>query len=155
MRQRLKSAFEHFVDVREQSDAAVAELMRRREIDIAVDLMGFTAHNRLGVLARRPAPVQVNYLGHLGTMGAPYIDYMFADHVVIADSHRKFYSERIFIFQAASNLMIKCVGISNRTFTHAECDLPQDSFVFCSFNANYKIDPDVFLWMGDLEAGAR
>jgi tetratricopeptide (TPR) repeat protein len=74
MRQRLKHAFEHFIDVGDRSDQSVAELMRRLEVDIAVDLMGFTTSNRLGILTRRAAPIQVNYLGYSGTMGAEFMD---------------------------------------------------------------------------------
>ena len=69
--------------------------MRRSEIDIAVDLMGFTKDNRLGVLARRAAPIQVNYLGYPGTMGAPYMDYILADATVIPEDHDAFYAERV------------------------------------------------------------
>ena len=94
-RRRLEAAFEHFIDVRDNSDQEIAALMRRAEIDIAVDLMGFTKDNRLGVLARRAAPVQVNYLGYPGTTGAPYMDYILADATVIPEDHDAFYAERV------------------------------------------------------------
>ena len=85
VRRRLEAAFEHFIDVRDNSDQEIAALMRRAEIDIAVDLMGFTKDNRLGVLARRAAPIQVNYLGYPGTTGSPCIDRISADTTVIPE----------------------------------------------------------------------
>src|SRR5262249_6415888 len=95
MRKRLAATFDRFVDVRPQSDQAIAETIRDMEIDIAVDLNGFTDHCRPGVLARRPAPVQVNYLGYPGTVGAPYIDYLIADRMIIPAADQPFYSEKI------------------------------------------------------------
>ena len=86
MRRRLKLSFEYFIDARLQSDQEVAELIRSREIDVAVDLKGFTEDARTNVFGRRPAPVQVNYLGYPGTMGAEYIDYILADRVVIPEA---------------------------------------------------------------------
>ena len=85
MRQRIKAGVEHFVDVRDKSDREIAELIHRLEIDIAVDLMGFTMRGRLNVFARRPAPIQVNYLGYPGTLGASYIDYIIADLTIIPE----------------------------------------------------------------------
>ena len=79
IRRRIVAALERFVDAQQSSDQEIAELLHRYEIDIAVDLMGFTKNNRLDVLARRAAPIQVSYLGYPGTMGAPYIDYLVAD----------------------------------------------------------------------------
>src|SRR5262249_21865057 len=95
MRQRLDGACERFVDVADRSDEQIAELVRHLEIDIAVDLMGFTLHNRLNVLAHRAAPIQVNYLGYAGTMGASYIDYILADSTVIPAEHFASYSEKV------------------------------------------------------------
>ena len=91
--QRVKASFDRFIDAPTQTDQAIAELIRGLEIDIVVDLNGFTRNSRLGVLARRPAPIQVNYLGYAGTMGADFYDYIVADATVIprehADSTRK------------------------------------------------------------------
>ena len=95
MTERIKNAFELFIDVQDRSDRDTAELLRQLEVDIAIDLTGFTGDNRLGVLANRPAPIQVNYLGYPGTMGAGYIDYILADPTIIPEEQREFYTEQV------------------------------------------------------------
>ena len=95
MRQRLVKAFDHFIDVNDKTDREVAELMRELEIDIAIDLKGYTADARPGILSHRPCPVQAQYLGFPGTMGAPYIDYIIADDVIIPESHEQYYTEKV------------------------------------------------------------
>src|ERR1039457_5701974 len=95
MRQRLKASFEQFIDAGKYSDEKIALHIRETEIDILIDLKGFTQDSRTGIFARRPAPIQVNYLGYPGTMGANYIDYIIADQTVISDEYKKFYSEKI------------------------------------------------------------
>ena len=97
MRQRLKGAFEHFIDAKALSDAELASRIRETEIDILIDLQGFTQGARTNVFASRPAPIQVNYLGYPGTMGASYIDYIIADQTVIPDEYKKFYLEKIVV----------------------------------------------------------
>src|SRR5580704_15829537 len=154
VRRRLEAAFEHFIDVRDNSDQEIAALMRRAEIDIAVDLMGFTKDNRLGVLARRAAPVQVNYLGYPGTMGAPYMDYILADGTVIPEDHDAFYAERVVRLPAAYQINDNRRVVSH-TPTRGECGLPQNAFVFCCFNNPQKITPEIFdIWMRLLRATA-
>ena len=148
VRRRIKCACEHFVDVRTASDQAIAELVYQREIDIAVDLNGFTMDSRSGVFVRRPAPIQVNYLGYLATMGAPYMDYIVADRTVIPENHHGFYSEKIVYLPNSFQPTDRGRRIADKIFTRAETGLPQDGFVFCSFNDSYKITPDVFdIWM--------
>ncbi len=95
MRARLAGSFEHFFDVAARSDREFASLVRDNEVDVAVDLIGFTENSRANVMAQRPAPLQANFLGYPGTMGAPYIDYIIADHVVIPAEHQPFYTEKI------------------------------------------------------------
>jgi protein O-GlcNAc transferase len=152
-RRRLEAAFEHFIDVRDNSDHEIAALMRRAEIDIAVDLMGFTKDNRLGVLARRAAPIQVNYLGYPGTMGAPYMDYVLADATVIPEDHDAFYAERVVRLPGAYQINDNRRDISRRAPTRDECGLPQNAFVFCCFNNPQKIMPEIFdIWMRLLRA---
>ena len=92
---RLIKGFDRFEDVRAQSDAEVARLLRDGEFDIAVDLKGHTEGARPGILAHRPCPVQVNYLGYPGTIGAPWLDYIIADAAVLPFEHQPFYSEKI------------------------------------------------------------
>ena len=148
MRQRLKNAFEHFVDVHGNTDHEIAELIRRSEIDIAVDLMGFTADNRLNVMARRAAPIQVNYMGYPGTMGSPYIDYIIADRTVIPEGDRTFYSEQVVFIPESYFITDDRQVISDRVPTRVQCGLPDSGFVFCCFNSNYKITPAIFdIWM--------
>jgi protein O-GlcNAc transferase len=148
MRNRLKKAFERFVDVHGSGDQEIADLMRRNEIDIAIDLLGFTADNRLSVFARRAAPVQVNYMGYPGTMGAPFIDYLIADQTVVPDTDRGFYSEQVVWLPNSYFITDGGQAIAERTPTRAQCGLPETGFVFCCFNSNYKILPEVFdIWM--------
>jgi protein O-GlcNAc transferase len=152
-RRRLEAAFEHFIDVGSSSDQEIAALMRRSEIDIAVDLMGFTKDNRLGVLARRAAPVQVNYLGYPGTTGAPYMDYILADATVIPEDHDAFYAERVVRLPGTYQINDNRRAISRHTPTRGECGLPENAFVYCCFNNPQKIMPEIFdIWMRLLRA---
>src|ERR1019366_1804985 len=112
---------------------------RSSEVDILGDLMGFTTDSRTGVFARRPAPIQVNYLGYPGTMGAEYIDYIIADQTVIPDEFRKFYSEKIVYLPHSFQPTDRECRIADKRFTRAEVGLPQEGFIFCCFNNNYKI----------------
>jgi predicted O-linked N-acetylglucosamine transferase (SPINDLY family) len=152
-RRRLEAAFEHFIDVHHNSDQEIAALMRRCEIDITVDLMGFTKDHRLGVLARRAAPVQVNYLGYPGTTGAPYMDYILADATVIPEDHDAFYAERVVRLPGTYQINDNRRAVNQRTPTRAECGLPQSGFVFCCFNNPQKIMPEIFdIWIRLLRA---
>jgi predicted O-linked N-acetylglucosamine transferase (SPINDLY family) len=148
MRARLVRACDRFIATEKKSDVEIAGLLRRMEIDVAVDLKGFTQGNRPGIFAQRPAPVQVNYLAHPGTMGADYIDYVLADETVIPREHQRFYSEKVVwlpdSYQANDNRR----RVSDRAPTRAEAGLPESGFVFCCFNNSYKITPPVFeIWM--------
>ncbi|MEP7182938.1 MAG: tetratricopeptide repeat protein [Betaproteobacteria bacterium] len=148
MRDRLRRAFDRFVDVRGMSDRDAARLLREMEIDIAVDLKGFTRDSRPGILAHRPAPVQVSWLGYPGTMGAGWIDYIIADARVIPAAADVHYAERVVRLPDTYQVNDRTRRIDERTPTRAECGLPESGFVFCSFNNSYKITPDVFdVWM--------
>jgi predicted O-linked N-acetylglucosamine transferase (SPINDLY family) len=118
------------------------------EIDIAVDLKGFTQDARPGILAFKPAPVQVNYLGHPGTMGAPYMDYLIADRTIISDGEDRHYSERIVYLPDCYQANDSTRRIAERTSSHMEEGLPGSGLVFCCFNGSFKITPEVFdIWM--------
>lgn len=151
MHARLHQAFDRFIDVQDESPAAIAALSRSLEVDIAVDLTGLTRHCRPKIFAARAAPVQVSYLGYLGTMGASYIDYLFADNMLVPAALRPHYAESIAYlpcYQANDSQR----RAAPRTFTRHELGLPTGAFVFCCFNANYKITPRVFAgWMRILE----
>jgi predicted O-linked N-acetylglucosamine transferase (SPINDLY family) len=148
MRRRLEAAFDQFHDVQTQSDQDIAELIRDLEIDIAVDLNGFTEGSRLNIFASRPAPVQVNYLGYAGTMGMEFWDYILADRVVIRDAEHRDYAEKIAYLPDSFMANDSSRKISDRMSSRAAEGLPENGFVFCCFNNNYKITPDIFdVWM--------
>jgi predicted O-linked N-acetylglucosamine transferase (SPINDLY family) len=156
MRTRVSAAMDQFLDVRFLSDSEVARLSREHEVDIAVDLMGFTQHARPGIFARRAAPIQVNYLGYPGTMGASYIDYLLADHTLIPQASRQHYSEQIIYlpdsFQANDSRALP----STKLYTRAPQHLPEEGFVYCCFSNNYKITPAIFdVWMRILQRVER
>jgi len=144
MRKRVAAAFDKFIDVRNQSDQDIALLSRKLEIDIAVDLNGFTKNARTGIFAFRAAPLQVNYLGYPGTMGAKYIDYLIADKTLIPEGNQKHYSEKIVYLPNSYQVNDTKRHISEKIFTREELGLPKTSFVFCCFNNNYKITPNTF-----------
>jgi predicted O-linked N-acetylglucosamine transferase (SPINDLY family) len=153
IRRRLENAFEHFVDVGGKTDEEIADLIRNYEVDIAVDLMGHTQHSRLGILGRRPAPIQVHYLGYAGTLGTNYIDYVLADSMVVPEEQRAFYTEQVVWLPDSYLANDNKRAISRDTPTRQECGLPEGGFVFCSFNNAYKISPKMFpLWMRLLRA---
>ncbi len=148
IRDRIRKSVERFIDVNTQGAVEIASLIRELEIDIAVDLMGFTRNLRTGIFATRPAPIQVNYLGYVGTMGAPYIDYIIADRIVVPPDQYKFFSEKIVCLPNSFQVNDRDRRIADKIFVRAEAGLPDDGFVFSCFNNNYKITPDVFdIWM--------
>src|SRR6202522_2228201 len=144
MRMRLSAAFDRFVDVRTKTDSEVAALSRDLGIDIAVDLKGFTEGARTGIFSRRAAPIQVNYLGYPGTMGAPYIDYIVADPILIPPESREHYTEKIVYLPNSYQVNDRKRRISDKEITRAELGLPPTGFVFCCFNNNFKITPNTF-----------
>lgn len=151
MRVRVGTAFDEFIDVSTMADVDVAQLARERGIDIAVDLTGFTQHNRTQIFAHRAAPIQVNYLGYPGTMGANYYDYIIADKVVIPESDQQFYVEKVAYLPFCYQPNDVRREISDKHFSRDELGLPKDAFVFCSFNNNFKINPDIYrVWMNIL-----
>jgi predicted O-linked N-acetylglucosamine transferase (SPINDLY family) len=153
LRHRIKSAFNDFIDVRAMTDADVAAFIHRREIDILVDLSGLTRYNRFGVVLRRVAPIQVNFLGYPGTAGAACMDYIVADPTIIPDDHFSFYSEKVVWLPDAYQPNDDKRRISDRKPRRSECGLPETAFVFCCFNNNYKITPEIFdIWMRLLKA---
>jgi predicted O-linked N-acetylglucosamine transferase (SPINDLY family) len=143
MHKRVSSAFNKFIDIRLKSDKEVAELSRLMEIDIAIDLSGLTGNERTGIFAYRAAPVQLSYLGYLGTMGAEYYDYLIADKTIIPVINQDYYTEKIVYLPNYQVNDSKRV-ISDKVFTKEELGLPNDGFIFCCFNNNYKITPNTF-----------
>ena len=153
MRQRLEKSFDRFIEVGRKSDIEVAKLSRDLNIDIAVDLKGFTQDARSGIFSYRAAPIQVNYLGYPGTMGADYIDYIIADKTLIPLDAQSSYTEKVVYLPHSYQVNDRKRIISERQFTRQELGLPEDSFVFCCLNNNFKILPATFTsWMRILKA---
>jgi len=153
MRQRLEKSFDEFIEVGNKSDMEIAQLSRSLNIDIAVDLKGFTQNARTGIFSYRAAPIQVNYLGYPGTMGADYIDYIVADKTIIPVESQPNYSERVAYLPNSYQVNDRKRLISNKQFKREELGLPDQGFVFCCFNNNYKILPATFEgWIRILKA---
>jgi protein O-GlcNAc transferase len=148
MRARLVRGFDRFLDLRAESDAVIAAMLADLGIDIAIDLKGHTKDSRFGIFARRPAPLQVSYLGYPGTTGAPYIDYVIADPIVLPFDQQPFWTEQIIQLPGCYQVNDGQRRIAAPAPGRAECGLPERGFVFCCFNNSYKIAPPVFeLWM--------
>ena len=147
MRRRLMAGVDEFVDVRTMTDRTVATLMRDRQFDIAIDLAGYTAGSRPGIFAHRPSPIQANYLGFPGTMGAEFIDYIIADKTVAPFEQQMFYSEKIVHLPDCYQVNDTKRNIAGRAPTRREAGLPERGFVFCCFNSSSKITAEIFdIW---------
>ena len=148
LRERMITAFDHFIDASMMGSQQIAEKIREMEVDIAIDLAGYTSDSRIEVFAYRPAPVQVTYLGYPGTLGTDYIDYIIADQHIIPEAQRAFYSEQVVYLPDTYLPTDASLVIAEQTPTRAACGLPETGFVFCSFSHDYKISPLVFsVWM--------
>jgi protein O-GlcNAc transferase len=154
MRRRIEAAFDHFIAAREKTDAEIGTLLRELEIDILIDLNGFAgAWRRTGILALRPVPVQVSYVGYTGTMGTPFIDYVIGDRVVIPAEQQIHYDEKVVYLPHSYLPADNKRGIGERTPSRIEEELPETGFVFACFNHTYKIAPQMFdVWMRVLRA---
>jgi protein O-GlcNAc transferase len=147
IRSRLVRAFDRFHDVADETDHGVAELLRRLDVHIAVDLNGMTRGHRPGVLARRPAPIQVTYLGYPGTTGADFIDYTLADATVLPLDQQQFFAETIVHLPDCYHPNDTARSLA-RVPERAELGLPEAGFVFCCFNQSHKIGAASFeVWM--------
>lgn len=156
MRQRLMRGVERFVDLRGRSDADAARVIAGDGVDILVDVNGYTAFARTGIMAARPAPVQVNWLGYPGTMGAPFIDYLVADPVVIPEGDEGYYDEAVVRLPWCYQANDRQRPVAEATPTRESCGLPPDGFVFCCFNSPYKLSSALFgLWARLLHAVPR
>ena len=149
---RLRKSFDHFLDLNDKCDTEIIELSRRLNIDIAVDLTGNTENSRLELFNNRVAPVQISYLGYLGTSGCPSIDYIVTDKIISKNSDDKFFTEK-FIYLPSYQVNDRKKIISNKKYTKKNLSLPEDYFIFCCFNNNYKILPTTFYsWMRILKS---
>ena len=148
VRERSRAAVDEFIDVRSLSDLEVAEHARANKIDIAIDLTGYTEHCRSGIFAYRAAPIQINYLGYPGTMGADFMDYIIADQQLIPPSSQQYYSEKPLYLPHHYQAQDDSLAIASETPSRESLGLPEEGFVFCAINSSYKITPSVFsIWM--------
>ena len=153
MRRRMEKAFDEFHDVRNRTDEDIARLIHERGVGIAVDIMGYTRDGRPDILAWRPSPVQVSYLGYTGTLGTNYIDYLIADPVVTPAGCEPHYLEKIVRLPDCYLVTDRTRVTSPQVPSREEMGLPKDGFVFCCFNSIHKIRPEMFdIWARLLKA---
>jgi predicted O-linked N-acetylglucosamine transferase (SPINDLY family) len=152
MRERIAKSFDQFIDVSSMSDKEVAILSRKLGVDIVVDLGGHTQNGRTGIFSFRAAPIQLSYIGFLGTMGAKYYDYLIADKTIIPVKSQVYYSEKI-VYLPSYQVNDSKQEISSIALSRQALNLPSSGFVYCCFNANYKITPSTFDgWMRILKS---
>ena len=152
LRQRMLDSFDHFVDVRGWTSQKIAEKMREMEVDIAIDLAGYTADSRIEVFSWRPAPVHINFLGYPGTLAVDYMDYILADRHIIPPEHQAFFSEKVIYMPDSYLPTDQNLVIADETPTREACGLPASGVVFCSFSHDYKIAPPLWkVWMSLLQ----
>jgi protein O-GlcNAc transferase len=152
-RRRLMGAFDRFVDITDYSFADAARQIRQDGVDILVDLKGYTANSRPQIVALRPAPVQVNYLGFPGTLGSRATDYVIVDRYVVPPSQQLFFTEKLVHLQDCYLCPDRARKIAPELPSRRDCGLPGTGVVFCCFNTSYKITPVIFdVWMRLLNA---
>ncbi len=155
MRRRVVAAFDRFVEAGGRSDREIAGLLRNHEVDIAIDLGGITTNCRPGILAHRPAPVQVSYLGYPGTTAAAHLDYVIADRTVLPPEDHAFFTEKVAYLPETYQANDAKRPIAPRVPSRRDLGLPETGLVFCCFNVSYKIAPAVFeVWMRILRKAA-
>jgi protein O-GlcNAc transferase len=142
---RAEKSFNDFYNVSNMSDEEIANLSRKLEIDIAIDLKGYTQENRFAIFFYRAAPIQINYLGYPGTLGAKYIDYIIADRNLIPENKKAFYSEKIIYLPGCYQPNCAERDVDQADISRKELGLPENAFVYCAFNNIYKITPQIFL----------
>ena len=152
-RERIESSFDQLININRMSDLEAAKAIQDQGIDILVNLNGYFGRERQKVFAMKPSPIQINFLGFPGTIGAPYIDYIIADQNVIPEESRKFYTEKVIYLPNSYQPNDPKRIVSDRQFSRLELGLPEDQFIFCCFSNNYKITPYIFsLWMKILKS---
>jgi predicted O-linked N-acetylglucosamine transferase (SPINDLY family) len=153
LRKKIRNDCDHFIDIGKISDKKAAQQINEDGIDILVDLKGHIVDHRLGILALRPSPIQVHYLGYPGTIGANFIDYLIADRFVVSKTERKFYSESIAFLPITYQANTESKIIHKKPVSKGEYHIPANHFVFCCFNQNDKFDTEtVNAWMKILQA---
>lgn len=149
----IQKNFQKFYDINKMTTEAITDLCKKIGIDIAINLTGYTSDSRNDIYVNRVAPIQISYLGYSSTMGADFIDYIVADKFLIPKKYFKNYSEKVVYLPNSFYPCPKIMKVSNKEFTKRSLNLPEDSFIFGSFNNNYKITPDIFgVWMKILKS---
>ena len=150
--EELKKNANKFSNITNLSDEDAANLAREDQIDIAVDLKGYTKNTRLSIFSLRIAPIQISYLGYPGTLGANCIDYIIADKVIVPEFYKKFYTEKIIYMPDCYQCNDSKRLVSKNIFKKSDLGLSEDDFIFSCFNANNKISPNEFdIWMNLLK----
>ena len=153
MRKRIIKAVDKFTDLENVTDLDAVTRIRKEQIDIAIDLTGYTRNFRTGIFAQRIAPIQINYLGYPSTMGADFMDYIISDKVLVPDQNKYQLSEKVIEMPNSYMVTDATRGMSQKFIKRAQVGLPEESFVFCGFNNSYKISPNEFdIWARLLHA---
>ena len=149
LQKRIIKCFDNFNDINNQDDESVLKMSKKIELDIAIDLMCHTGdRNRFAIFLKKLAPIQINFLGYPGTSGSKAIDYIIADKILIPEENQKYFTEKIIYLPDTYQPNEDEKEISEKNFTKEMLGLPEDKFIFCSFNANHKINQKTFdLWM--------
>jgi predicted O-linked N-acetylglucosamine transferase (SPINDLY family) len=143
MRARLEKGMDRFIDIAALSASAAAERILSEQIDILINVDGYSGNMRMGIFARRPAPLQVNWLGFPGTLGADYMDYIIADRTVIPEQDERFFDEKVVALPHSYQVNDARRAIAGAA-SRSEHGLPENAFVFCNFNQSYKFTPESF-----------
>ena len=148
IRKRVMKTFDKFFDVKSKTTNEIVQHSRELNLDIAVDLKGFTNNNRFDLFIERCAPIQISYLGFPGTTSSDCIDYLIADKIVIPEENKNYYSENIIYLPNSYQVNDSNPDLSKKIFSKKDFNLPENKFIFCCFNHNFKILPDMFeIWM--------
>ena len=145
---RYKNAFDQSYDCQTKSNHEIARIIYELKIDILIDLSGHTEGERLDVFSRRPAPIQITYLGFPGTLCLPFIDYLIADPITIPIEHKQYFNEKILYLDQCYLPRDKSKQFNRKSRSKKNYGLPEKGFIFCNFNHNFKITPDILAyWM--------
>ena len=144
MQKKLIKLFDNFINVETVSDQHISNLSKKHQIDIAIDLMGFTQHNRFNIFNIGCAPIQINYLGYAGTLGSNSIDYIIADKIVIPKKNQKDFLEKIIYLPHTFMINDDSNKISKKQLSKKKCNIPENKIIFANFNKFYKITPKIF-----------
>ena len=149
---KIKKVVDNFREVNELNDEDLVKLVRKDDIDLAVDLMGHTEFSRTSIFSLRVAPIQISYLGFSGTMGAEFIDFIIADKELIHEDEKDFFTEKIIYMEKSAICFDDTLKLNHEELNYCDNEVPNQKFIFACFNNNYKISPDEFdVWMNLLK----